>query len=283
MRRVVGLAVFILGLLGVLPAGAQLPTYSATQFVTGNAARVEAYAPLRFPAEVSELGFMGARSNAVYRPEGTGPFPAVVLAHTCGGLEPHLTDRTKELLKAGFMVLVLDSQGPRGIRSCDQMTFLQVPVVSRDAYAALKHLSRMKDVDAERIYLVGFSLGSFVAAAIASPELARVHGSERRFRASVGWYGTCAMTTARSRWQLLTPDTDRPVLLLLAGKDTETPIADCFPLVEQMKAEGKPVAWHVYADATHGWDKSNAQRGYVHSSTATRDAMERTVEFLRAH
>jgi dienelactone hydrolase len=283
MRRVLGLAAFCLGGLGVLPAGAQTPTYSIAQFVKGSAGKMDAYPALRFAGEVAELGFLGAKSNAIYRPEGQGPFPAVVLVHTCGGLEPHLTDRAKELLKAGFMVLVLDSQGPRGIRSCDQMTYLQVPVVSRDAYAALGHLAQMKDVDPGRIYLVGLSLGSFVAAAIASPELASALGSERRFRATVGWYGTCVHNTPRSRWQLLAPDTDRPVMLLLGGKDTETPIADCFPLVEKMKAEGKPVAWHVYPDATHGWDKSNSQRGYSYNAAVTGDAMGKTIEFLRAN
>lgn len=279
MRRGLVLVVFFLSLLGFAPAWAQ--TVSVAQLASRFAKEIDNYPGLRFANEMAELGFLGARANSIYKPQGEGPFPAVVLVHTCGGLEAHITQRAKELLSAGFAVLVQDSQGPRGVRSCDELKAWQVPVVSKDAFSALKHLSQMKEVDAERIYLVGFSLGSFVAAAVGSPEVANLLGGERRFRASVGWYGSCAQNTPRSRWQLLAQDTDRPVLLLLAGKDTETPIAECFPLVEQMKADGKPVVWHIYADATHAWDKSNPQRGYFYSATATNDAIHKTVEFLR--
>ena len=48
-----------------------------------------------------------------------------------------------------------------------------------------------------------------------------------------------------------------------------------------MKAQGRPVSWHVYEQTTHGWDKSNPERGYVFNQDATVDAMARTVEFLR--
>lgn len=279
MRRVLAPMLFCLSLLGVAPAWAQ--TISVAQLASRFAKEVDNYPALSFAPEMTELGFLGARANNVYRPEGPGPFPAVVLVHSCGGLEPHITQRTKELLSAGFVVLVQDSQGPRNIRSCDEFRFLQVPLVSKDAFRALSHLSKMKDVNSERISLVGFSLGSFVAAAVGSPEVANLLGGERRFHASVGWYGSCALQTPRSKWQLLTLDIDRPVLLLLAGKDTETPISECFPVVEQMKAEGRPIAWHVFADATHAWDKSNSQRGYVQSASATSEAMQKTIEFLR--
>lgn len=276
MHRVLAFLSLILGLLAAPSAWSQSP------FMYGRA--IGAYPDLSFANEVKELGFFSGTSNAVFRPQGEGPFPAVVLAHTCGGLQPHITDRARELLAAGFVVLVLDSYGPRGHTAFCLPRGVQAPRVYKDAFDALRHLAQMKEVDAERIYLVGLSLGSFAASSVASTEVARLVGSEKRFRASVGWYGSCAFDVSpHPKWQLLHRDTDRPVLLLLAGKDTETPIAECFPLVEQMKAEGKPVAWHVYADASHGWDKSNPQRGYVYNEDVTKDAMQRTVEFLRSH
>ena len=146
----------------------------------------------------------------------------------------------------------------------------------------MRHLASLKEVDPARIYLVGMSLGSFAASVAASPQIAKAVGSERRFRASVGWYGSCAYVPKNApTLQLLHPDTDRPVLLLLARDDKETPIAPCFPLLDDMKAQGRPVSWHVYEQTTHGWDKSNPERGYVFNQDATVDAMARTVEFLR--
>ncbi len=276
MHRTLVALSLCLSLLGAPSAWSQSP------FIYGRA--IGAYPDLSFPSDAKEMGIFSSMSNGIFRPAGQGPFPAVVLAHTCGGLQPHMTDRAKELLAAGFVVLVLDAYGPRGHTAYCQPRGVLAPRFYKDAFDGLKHLAQIKDVDRERIYLVGLSLGSFVASSAASPEIARLVGSQARFRATVGWYGSCAFDVSpQPKWQLIHPDTDRPVLLLLAGKDTETPIAECFPTLEQLKSEGKPVAWHVYADATHGWDKSDPRRGYVYSPDVTKDAMQRTVEFLRSH
>lgn len=276
MKRIAVLGGLWLALLGAPLAWAQSPS------IYGRA--IAAYPDLSFGNEAKELGLFSSVGNSVFKPGGAGPFPAVVLAHTCGGLQAHITDRAKDLLAAGFVVLVLDAYGPRNHTAFCQPWGVLAPRVYKDAFDARAHLSRMKEVDADRIYLVGLSLGSFVASSAASPVLARLVGSDQRFRATVGWYGSCTLDVSPyPKWQLLHPDTDRPVLLLLAGKDTETPVAECFPLVEQLKAEGRPVDWHVYPEATHGWDKSDPRRGYVYSAETTQDAMRRTVEFLRRH
>ena len=94
----------------------------------------------------------------------------------------------------------------------------------------MRHLASLKEVDPARIYLVGMSLGSFAASVAASPQIAKAVGSERRFRASVGWYGSCAYVPKNApTLQLLHPDTDRPVLLLLARDDKKRPSHPAFP------------------------------------------------------
>jgi len=251
---------------------------SYSQFTT----RIPQYSDLTFPAEAKSHGFFSSVSNAIFKPEGDGPFPAVVLVHTCGGIQPHISDRAKELIAAGFVVLVQDSYGPRGHTIFCTAAGVGAPRVYKDSFDALNHLTRLKVVDPSRIYLVGLSLGSFAAAAVSSAEVARWIGTQVRFRASVGWYGACTFDVGPyPRWELLRRDVDRPVMLLMAKHDGETPIADCFPLLENLKAEGKPVAWHVYEDATHGWDKSDPRRGYQYNPNVTADAMKRTIEFLK--
>lgn len=245
---------------------------------------IPAYPDLSFPQTAGTLGAFSSMSNAIFKPEGDGPFPAVVLVHTCGGLQPHINDRARDLLAAGFVVLVLDAYGPRGHRVFCTPAGVGAPRVYKDAFDALAALEKVKEVDRSRIYLMGLSLGSFAAAAVSSPGVAQLVGSTRRFRASAGWYGSCAFDVGPfPRWELVRPDLDRPVLMLLARKDDETPIAPCFPRLDELKAQGKPVAWHVYEDATHGWDKSNPQRGYKYSKDVTEDAMRRTIEFFRAN
>ncbi|MEK7245006.1 MAG: hypothetical protein AAB223_03205, partial [Pseudomonadota bacterium] len=48
-------------------------------------ARGYAVAGLKFPDAPEELGFFASvEKMAIYKPEGNGPFPALVLLHTCG-------------------------------------------------------------------------------------------------------------------------------------------------------------------------------------------------------
>ena len=53
------------------------------------------------------------------RPDGEGPFPAVVLLHTCGGLGPHVAvDWPRFLSGIGYVALAVDSFGSRGLGPC---------------------------------------------------------------------------------------------------------------------------------------------------------------------
>lgn len=254
-------------------------------------------APLRFGAEAASLGVFSALGNTVFVPKGQGagqgPFPAVVLVHTIGGIaQPHMRERAAELLEAGFAVLAIDSYGPRSLKPSAHA--LLPAQAAKDAYDALAHLRKLSFIDPERIYQAGYSWGGYAAALLASPQGAAAFKSAGRFRATVGHYGSCAHqdSPAAARLELLSADSDRPVLMLMAEKDIETPPAHCFPLLEQMKAAGKPVEWHVYLGATHGWDQrgghvyrspSGETMAYRHDPEITRDATRRMIEFFHRH
>ena len=49
------------------------------------------------------------------RPEGAGPFPAVVLLHGCDGVQPFQEQWAADLASWGYVALLADSHGPRGI------------------------------------------------------------------------------------------------------------------------------------------------------------------------
>jgi dienelactone hydrolase len=254
------------------------------------------FEPLRFSGEVKSLSTFSDLSNSVFKPPGAGPFPAVVLTHSCGGVDaPQLRERARELLDAGYLVLVLDSFKPRGQKNC-RNGVITTPLTSRDAVNALVHLQTLKEVDKSRIYQVGFSMGSLSAAFLASPSANAYLNTTQRFRASVGWYGSCGLqlsSTGRPV-NILRADIDRPLLLLMAEQDRETPIREfCFPLLDDVKANGKPVEWHIYGGrTTHAWDSRSGNTitnvfgekvTNEYDGMATEDAMRRTLEFLKKH
>ena len=236
--------------------------------------------PIAFQSDVKEsIGAFTNIANHVFKPQGPGPFPAVVLMHTCGGIRnPQMKHHAQELLKEGFVVLPVDSFGPRGLESC-MTRLLSGSAGIADAYAGLALLSAKPFVDTSRVYQVGYSWGGIVSMLLASPQSAALAGSPARFAATVSNYSSCAF---RGQYQLLLKDIDRPLLMLMGGRDEEMPVAPCFPLVDEMKAAGSPLQWHVFGTATHGWDKQGqVNRGYLYDERIANEATGRMIAFLR--
>src|SRR3989449_8650731 len=170
------------------------------------------------------------------KPEGPGPFPAVVIMHDCSGLGPRSSGApgrwAKELVGRGYVVLMPDSFTTRGhpdgvcsdaSRSRDDVS----PVRRvRDAYAALAHLRTLSFVDGAHVGLMGGSHGgSTTLTSMIAPEsdtdlLAR----EKRagFAAAVALYPGCV--ASRRTWS--SAGAYRPVaplLILIGDKDDWTP------------------------------------------------------------
>lgn len=220
--------------------------------------------PLVFDSQrrsVTGLTDIQSLGNRIYAPDGPGPFPAVVMSHT-KGISQHLLVHARELLAAGFAVLVVDTFGPRGIKAGGELFPAEF---AKDAYDALAHLQSQPYINRSRIFQTGYSYGALAAALLASPQGAEALGARGRFRATVANYGSCAIQENPSAYKLemLSRDSDRPIMMLMAELDIETPPKHCFPLLEEMKAAGKDVHWHVYPKTTHGWDKAE-NNGFVY-------------------
>ena len=95
------------------------------------------------------------------KPDGPGPFPAVVILHTCGGVQPHVSyDWPQYLSGLGYVTLTVDSFGARGLGPCPNTLHATPPLtnayreMTRDAYWALYHLARQPYVRADRVAVV---------------------------------------------------------------------------------------------------------------------------------
>ena len=143
---------------------------------------------------------------ALFKPDGQGPFPAVVIMHDCSGLGPRSSGAperwARELMARGYVVLIPDSFTTRGhaggvcTNPAPSRTEVSPSRRVGDAYAALAHLRTLPYVDRSRVGLMGGShggsttLASMVAAQSDSDFLAR----EKRagFAAAVALYPACA-------------------------------------------------------------------------------------------
>lgn len=242
---------------------------------------------LEFARDARPLGRYSDVANQLFKPAGAGPFPAIVYLHTCGGID-FARNRywTEAALQRGYAVLVVDSLGPRGVRTlCDTFAQGRGGVNTyrglKDAVDALEHLAKLPYIDAKRVSLVGFSWGAGIGMFASSSTFGPVF-SPRRFAAVAAFYGFCGS---------LRHDTDVPLIVLMGAADDETPPSDCIATLTVLKPAGAPVDWELYSGATHSWDTDReivktTNRGiqvrYVPNPKVTDESARRLFAFLDA-
>lgn len=181
-------------------------------------------------------------SGQLFRPDGPGPHPAVVLLHTCGGLKQHVTHDWPQLLSGlGYVVLAVDTLGSRGYhKGCSTMQnrFL---IQARDAYGALDYLSAQSFVNPNKIATIGFSMGAFAINEVIMARAPRPSGSAE-FRAFVSLYGRC-------REMQTTAIKNVPLLQIIAERDEK--------LAPSCIAAGKSIRMevHVLPGVHHAFDQ----------------------------
>jgi dienelactone hydrolase len=233
------------------------------------------------------------------RPDGEGPFPAVVVMHDCSGLGPRSSGApgrwAKELMAQGYVVLIPDSFTPRGFPDgvCtipgSETVAANGYARAADAYGALAALRALPFVDGKRIGLIGNSHGGWtvLAAMVAQPDLDDPLGNAKRngFAAALALYPSCSVrygdwSTARAKGVRFGPAVTftgtyrplAPVMILIGEKDDWTPAEPCRRLVENSQAAGHPMQIKIYPGAHHAFDNAspvryNAQRNNPNASS----------------
>jgi dienelactone hydrolase len=204
----------------------------------------------------------------LFRPAGEGRHPAIIGLHGCNGMftpgraiTEVLFAWASELSRQGYVVLLVDSLGPRrhgemcSIQGFDLDLFRKRP---RDAYGALWYLQAQPFVRGDRIGLVGWSQGGAATLfAIAAQSLARPSMlPQGDFRAAVTFYpGACNEQRQAAGWT-----TAIPLLALMGAEDVWTPMAPCKQFLEGAMGRGAPVEMQVYPGAYHVFDAPSLPR-----------------------
>jgi dienelactone hydrolase len=208
------------------------------------------------------------------RPDGSGPFPAVVVLHGCGSISSHSIGIADELSRRGYVALAVDSLGPRGMAdACGQFFIGQVT----DAFAAAGFLARQPVVDATRIAILGQSMGG--SSALTLVERGSIEGRfSQRFAAAIAYYPACRGHS---------PILNAPTLILIGADDDLNRADACREMSALPHPNGAEIELVIYPGVFHAFDVDWFQPGrdvrghrFEYNPSASEDAQNRVRNFL---
>ena len=186
----------------------------------------------------------------LYKPAGSGPFPALVLLHGCSGIQPRDIAWAQWLTARGYVAFALDSFSGRGLtRVCADAAPLTGGARARDVYAAAEHLKSLPFVDANRLGAIGWSHGGWTV--LRAAPLEHLH-PDVKLKALIAFYPACG--------DLAIYRSSLPLLMLLGADDNWTPAEPCRLIAEEARREGLDVTAVVYPNAHHGFDNPSARQ-----------------------
>jgi carboxymethylenebutenolidase len=215
-------------------------------------------------ASSQTLGFTsGGQTIGVERFEAAqgGKRAAVLLLHGADGMTNAERYRigAQVLAAAGYHVFLLHYLDRTGERRAYFSTIGRGFALWADAVRdALDFVARQPGVDAERLGIVGTSLGGALAVAVAA--------EDRRIKAVVNYFGFLPEPARQSATRL------PPMLVLHGARDVIVPVANAHALEMLLNRLGVPHEVHVYPDQAHGFH-----------GAAQLDAAQRTAAFLARH
>ena len=222
-----------------------------------------------------------AIAGALFKPEGAGPFPAVVYLGDCGpigGTDDRSLEKTvvNRNLSKGIATLILDSFTPRHQRHgvCDrQNNPVWLGIRAADAHAAKDVIAGMPDVDAKRIFLLGYDHGGSAALLAADAVTAARH--QAKFAGVVAYYPFCGFSCGCAF--------SVPTLIMIGDADELAPADRCGSM--RGKANTELV---IFNGATHrfanpGADKVEDGHRVTYDAKAAEDAQARADAFMAAH
>ena len=198
------------------------------------------------------------------------PRGGVVIIPDVRGLHPYYEHLTVRFAEAGFAAVSIDHFGRTlGIGDRTQVPDWQTLIrqvrpedVASDVTAAIGELARVGDFP---VFTVGFCFGG--------SQSWRLAASDLDLAGCIGFYGRPPLI-ADVEAQLA-----KPLLLLVAGADRATPLADFLALDARLTERGQPHEMHVYDGAPHSF----FDRAFDEWEPACADAWQRILSFTERH
>lgn len=264
LRRASALA--LVGGSGLAMAQALLPRYAAAQTISFTDKRIKA----TYVNYDSTGGTSGRMRGYLVRPNGDGPFPAVIVIHENRGLNPYVEDVARRVAVEGFLALAPDGLSPAGgypgndddgkklQKSLDQSK------LKRDMLNSAEFVRTHAD-STGKLGAVGFCWGGGVTNYLAVTMEGNLH-------AAVPFYGRAPSSDEVANIRA-------PLLIQSAENDPR--INAMWPEFENaLKANGIKYERHHYPGTRHGFHNNSTPR---YNEAAAKLAWDRTIEFYKRH
>jgi len=186
-------------------------------------------------------------------------FPAIVSLHGFHGGHASMAAPSEELAAEGFAVFVLhyfDRTGP--VEANRATLIVHFPAWMKTLWDAITHVARRPEVDSQRIGLLGFSLGAYLALCNAS--------IDGRVQAVAEYFGGFPKEMNFFMRRLC------PLLVLHGDADPVIPVAEAYYVQELAASRKVACELHIYPGAGHEFE-----------GDARQDAALRTLHFFKKY
>jgi dienelactone hydrolase len=206
------------------------------------------------------------------------PGPCVLLAHDWSGQHETIRAQAEKLARLGYVGFALDvyGKGVRGSITGDNSA-LMAPLMAerlllRQRLVAGLHAAQShREVDAERLAVVGYCFGGLCAL-----DLARA--SPRGLKGAVSFHGVLKPPNVGEQ-----PKIRASVLILHGWEDPLAPPLDVLAIAQELTSAGADWQLHAYGHATHAFTFPGAnwpERGLLYDAAADRRSWASLETFL---
>ncbi len=215
----------------------------------------------------------------VSMPDGSGPFPAVVVIHPAGGVAEFTQGIAGKLAAQGYAAVCPDLfhriTDPNLTDGVAKAGSLKDPEVTADVNATVDFMLAHSAVDSLRIGITGFCMGgrvSWLAAAV-NPHI----------KAAAPYYGGNIMVirgdAEKSPFELA-GGINCPILFHFGEIDANPSQDDMRKLDDELTRLGKPHQFYTYPRADHAFADHTGPRYHRESAEVS---WPRTLDFFAAH
>lgn len=212
-------------------------------------------------------------------PTGSGPYPAVLIAHQWSGQSEHERATADKLAALGFAGIAIDvyGKGVRGAPDVSDHSALMMPWAGNRAalkerlMAAVDFAKGHDAIDASRIAIMGYCFGGLCALDVARTGTTDVQGA-------ISIHGIFPPPGIGPQADIATK-----VLILHGWEDPLAKPADVEMVAKELTAANADWQIHAYGHAMHaftGKEVNAPERGMKYDANADRRSWAATVAFL---